>query len=379
MGGQLLALMLLMIPKAGGLASSRWSSLLRRPQARYRSATKAVKSNETEADMLYCAGGSDGEARYYLGDNETLFAKYIAAMGWSGEIASGRLDAERAELLWRRGELVVGDSEVWRRLLKSKSELPTGATLETQLEGGAQRAANMWRWMTADQSKDVNAAREYLAREGLLNTSPSPAAIQHILDHFKENYPYYRDECDGCGAPGSSFLGEVACVSEEEVVHRRARRAELRLCEKCGKLVRFTRTNDVARVLADHRGRCGEYSTAMLAFALALGLEARWILDSTDHVWLELLLDGNWLHVDPCEAALDQPGLYASWGKNGSLVVAFERTSASDVTPVYYSDARAVHAIRDDANLTQDKINLVLNQYSSTMKAELFANSSSST
>lgn len=47
----------------------------------------------------------------------------------------------------------------------------------------------------------------------------------------------------------------------------------------------------------------------MLACA---GLDARYILDVTDHVWAEYYSDAmqRWVHLDPCEAAYDTPHLY---------------------------------------------------------------------
>jgi peptide-N4-(N-acetyl-beta-glucosaminyl)asparagine amidase len=42
------------------------------------------------------------------------------------------------------------------------------------------------------------------------------------------------------------------------------------------------------------------------------GLDARYILDVTDHVWAEYYSDAmqRWVHLDPCEAAYDTPHLY---------------------------------------------------------------------
>lgn len=37
-----------------------------------------------------------------------------------------------------------------------------------------------------------------------------------------------------------------------------------------------------------------------------------------------MLLSGEWVHVDPCEAAVDEPLLYQSWGKNQTFIFAYE-------------------------------------------------------
>ena len=44
------------------------------------------------------------------------------------------------------------------------------------------------------------------------------------------------------------------------------------------------------------RGRCGEYSVALVALLEALGYEARWVADLQDHVWAEARLTsgGRW-------------------------------------------------------------------------------------
>ena len=75
----------------------------------------------------------------------------------------------------------------------------------------------------------------------------------------------------------------------------------------------------------------------------ALGYEkVRWVVDWADHVWVEVWLGGNisdgignahendrssaggrWVHLDPCEAAVDNPLLYESWGKNQTYIMAF--------------------------------------------------------
>lgn len=46
-------------------------------------------------------------------------------------------------------------------------------------------------------------------------------------------------------------------------------------------------------------------------------------MDWSDHVWTEVRLDNQWIHVDPCEAALDKPLLYQEWGKVQTYIVAF--------------------------------------------------------
>lgn len=58
----------------------------------------------------------------------------------------------------------------------------------------------------------------------------------------------------------------------------------------------------VSKVLDTRRGRCGEYSVLMMRLLEALGYSCRWVVDWSDHVWVEAKVDGlGWVHVDPCE------------------------------------------------------------------------------
>lgn len=301
--------------------------------------------------MMVCRSAPRGSARWYIGDNATLFSRYLDALGVSGEIEGAFCDAselsELADSLWKTGELVVHDREAWRKMVVTASSAPSQL-----LRDSAQRALRMWQGM----EQDVEAARTFLIQQGLMDKP-----LQTILDVFKQNYPYYRDACEACGG-SSTFFGEVLCVSEADLASR-ARKAELRVCESCGKLVRFVRSNDVGLILRAKKGRCGEYSTVMLAVVLALGHEARLVFDTTDHVWIELMIGDRWVPADPCEAALDQPGLYESWGKNGSLVVAYERNRAEDVTLKYYTNRQNVDAIRREDNVSEADVQLVLRHY----------------
>ena len=90
----------------------------------------------------------------------------------------------------------------------------------------------------------------------------------------------------------------------------------------------------------------------------ALGYKRiRWVVDWADHVWVEAFLGDDiigvvrsnndsisdnenekkkkrvrWVHLDPCEAAIDNPLLYSSWGKNQTYLVAFYDPLLSSAT-----------------------------------------------
>mmetsp|Transcript_5112 Transcript_5112/g.20999 ORF Transcript_5112/g.20999 Transcript_5112/m.20999 type:complete len:380 (-) Transcript_5112:218-1357(-) len=276
---------------------------------------------------------------------------------------------ERLLALWKQGELVVNDRERWRRATAEPLGFKVG---EDVVRGGAARARAVWRGL--EESNDVAAALQFLKSDipSALDASKTPReTLRLVLDHFKREFPYYRDTCSHCGARGTEFIGEVACTSSDEAIRSRASRAELRSCSECGSLTRFVRSNAVETILAEKRGRCGEYATAFLAILFALRVEGRWIFDTTDHVWVEANIgdtsddsSDTWIHCDPCEAALNEPLLYsANWGKKGSLVVGFSNDSATDLTPKYYPDTEQVGDGRKRDELSDDVIQSVLRGY----------------
>lgn len=84
---------------------------------------------------------------------------------------------------------------------------------------------------------------------------------------------------------------------------------------------------------------------------------------------MEVLLNGEWIHVDPCEAAVDNPLLYESWGKNQTFILSFQQNTDSeaviveDVTIKYTSNYIAVTERRIEECVNSSYIEKKISEY----------------
>eukprot|EP00580_Thalassiosira_gravida_P016583 CAMPEP_0201663636 /NCGR_PEP_ID=MMETSP0494-20130426/5360_1 /ASSEMBLY_ACC=CAM_ASM_000839 /TAXON_ID=420259 /ORGANISM="Thalassiosira gravida, Strain GMp14c1" /LENGTH=1060 /DNA_ID=CAMNT_0048142267 /DNA_START=184 /DNA_END=3366 /DNA_ORIENTATION=+ len=124
-----------------------------------------------------------------------------------------------------------------------------------------------------------------------------------------------------------------------------AGRVEVYNCKLCGTETTFPRFNSPRALFQSRRGRCGEFANLFGTYCRALGFDTRYILDFTDHVWVEVwsARQQRWLHADACEGLIDRPNMYEQgWGKKLNYALGATHDSVADVTKRYtrkfYSD-----------------------------------------
>lgn len=151
------------------------------------------------------------------------------------------------------------------------------------------------------------------------------------LDFFKWcNKPDCECCSEGRGA-AMEPLGSSPVTDEER--RYGAARCEIYRCTGCQAVARFARFNDPLHLLRTRRGRCGEWANAFCLLCRSLSIDARYVYDFTDHVWVEVYLPslGRFVHCDPCERALDSPLMYeGGWGKRLTHIIAYSRYGCSD-------------------------------------------------
>uniref|UniRef100_A0A4W2H5F8 Peptide-N(4)-(N-acetyl-beta-glucosaminyl)asparagine amidase n=1 Tax=Bos indicus x Bos taurus TaxID=30522 RepID=A0A4W2H5F8_BOBOX len=167
------------------------------------------------------------------------------------------------------------------------------------------------------------------------NVSEEDFLLLELLHWFKEEFFHWVNDivCSKCGGQTKS-RGESLLPSEEELKWG-ANRVEDHYCDACQLSNRFPRYNNPEKLLETRRGRCGEWANCFTLCCRALGFEARYVWDYTDHVWTEVYSPSQqrWLHCDSCEDVCDKPLLYeVGWGKKLSYIIAFSKDEVVDVT-----------------------------------------------
>ncbi|XP_036423576.1 peptide-N(4)-(N-acetyl-beta-glucosaminyl)asparagine amidase [Colossoma macropomum] len=166
------------------------------------------------------------------------------------------------------------------------------------------------------------------------NLAEEDMLLLELLQWFKGEFFSWVDSlpCSRCGGSTQSF-GSLSPSADD--LRWDAGRVENHYCNACHVTNRFPRYNNPEKLLETRRGRCGEWANCFTLCCRAVGLEARYIWDCTDHVWTEVYSQSQrrWLHCDPCENACDKPLLYeVGWGKKLSYIFAFSKDQVVDVT-----------------------------------------------
>jgi hypothetical protein len=201
-------------------------------------------------------------------------------------------------------------------------------------------------------------------------TSAKDVAFIHgLLRWFKADFFKWcnKPECSNafCGArPGSMDSVGMAEPSPEERNLLWSGRVEAYRCKECNQMTRFPRINNPKELLKTRRGRCGEWANAFCLLCRALSLDARWVLDFTDHVWVEIFVPSlnSYVHADPCERSLDCPLMYeAGWNKKLSYLISFSRHGVADASTRYSRKWNEVMGRRTELPecLTQQEINAI--------------------
>ncbi|XP_044150427.1 peptide-N(4)-(N-acetyl-beta-glucosaminyl)asparagine amidase [Bufo gargarizans] len=171
-----------------------------------------------------------------------------------------------------------------------------------------------------------------------------------LLRWFKEQFFSWVNSLP-CSKCGGQTVAKGSLTPSADDLQWGANRVENHYCNKCQHINRFPRYNDPGKLLEARRGRCGEWANCFTLCGRALGLEARYVWDSTDHVWTEVFSSSQnrWLHCDPCENACDKPLLYeVGWGKKLSYIIAFSKDEVVDVTWRYSCKHEEVISRRKD-------------------------------
>lgn len=177
----------------------------------------------------------------------------------------------------------------------------------------------------------------------MLDESP-PLAFEdalavELLLWFKQSFFHWVNNapCSVCQST-KTFLEKTSDPSTDEEVCHQASRVECYICTACTACTRFPRYNDPIKLLETRQGRCGEWANCFALCCRAVGLDTRLVLDFTDHVWVEYYSTAlcRWIHLDPCEAAVDTPLLYSlGWGKKLTYCIGISKDGVADVTQRY--------------------------------------------
>ena len=68
----------------------------------------------------------------------------------------------------------------------------------------------------------------------------------------------------------------------------------------------------------------------------------------------------NWIHIDPCEAAVNENFIYESWGKSQNYIVSVSNSEVHDVTEQYTTKFNETVIRRSNSEVNQTYFNSLL-------------------
>lgn len=265
------------------------------------------------------------------------FALTALARVWQACCAEEEITAAALPSDWewaRHSAYSVGVLRSLQRWARTHEHIAGGAR-GAAAAGSVQAGQGVWAAACSAQSWSHDS-------RSVLQAAWRLALLRELTSWFKADFFQWTNTlpCGACG--GETRAGGGVQPSPAEA-RDGARITELHVCRLCDTTTRFPRLNRPAAVLAARRGRCGEWANAFTATATAAGWWARKVDDWTDHLWTELWFPpcsahprSAWLHVDACEAAIDNPHMYETgWGKKLNCIVATGVQHCMDVTPAY--------------------------------------------
>ena len=140
--------------------------------------------------------------------------------------------------------------------------------------------------------------------------------LQRLARFFQRDFMTWVNQppCAACQGKNVKYQCTRGPETSEEK-QGGASRVEVYQCQDCADetTTTFPRYNVPRKLLETRRGRCGEYANLFGCMCRAVGFDARYISDFTDHVWTEVRVvhEGveQWIMVDSCEGVVNEPSV----------------------------------------------------------------------
>ncbi len=168
--------------------------------------------------------------------------------------------------------------------------------------------------------------------------------VQGLIAWFKRDFFKWcnKPSCIICNSSKNMSLirNDSAKTANEIGPEYLVSRVEVYQCSICQNITRFPRYNNPKQLLYSRTGRCGEWANCFGLICRALNLDINYVIDFTDHVWVEIYIPSlnRFIHADPCELAIDTPHMYEKgWKKKLNHILSFSRYGVYDSISRYTS------------------------------------------